>query len=880
MKIFKKLTIFGFFLFATLTAFSQAKITGVVVDQEFNEPLPGANVLIKGTKDGSTTGFDGKFSISTSLTSGEIVISYLGYKTKTISFTMKGNSINVGNISLSSDENQLETVVLIGTGIIDLAKDRKTPIAVSTIKAIEIQEKVGTSDITQAMVNTPSVYVADQSRGYGDSNIRVRGFAQDNTAVLINGQPVNGMEDGLVYWSNWSGLTDIANGIQIQRGLGSSKLAISSVGGTINIVTKATDKKEGGFASLGVANNSYFKTLAGYNTGLNEKGWGMSIMMSHWQGEGYTIGTQGRGQNYFISVGYKPSDKHNFNFLLTGAPQYHNQSYSQSISTFLEKGRKYNSNWGTLDGKFKSEVGNYYHKPVANLNWDYTISENSSLSTVLYASWGRGGSVGSVGGGRVRTNGQIDFDQIYANNLASTTGASTYALRNSVNSHEWYGLITNFETKFTDELTFNAGFDLRTYKGTHFRQLTDLLGADYYLDNDVLNVNNPNNQISATYNSDPWSALFNYADEGERYAWDYDERITYGGAFSQIEYSNDKFSVFFQGALSNQSHVRWDRYQYLPADEKSKSVNNIGYNAKGGVAYNINENHAVYSNAGYYSRQPYHDNIYLNFGNDVNPLTKNEKILGLELGYSFNSSYFSANLNAYRTSWKDRVTTTSSVAEAGDVVGTTVLNEGDIVYATNQGVEQLHSGVELDFVARPIQKLSLKGFASVGDWKYQDDVVTTYRNQDRVILDQEKKDVDGGEVGGAAQTSWGLGLKYEIFTRFNIDVDWRNYTKLYADVSPIKENLELPKYDLVDAGLSYKMLVGKDDKNSVAFRLNVNNVFQEIYLASIVASRSSGNVDGLFQANDTDASFNGINVKNSAYFGLGRTWNFSIRYNF
>ena len=66
-----------------------------------------------------------------------------------------------------------------------------------------------------------------------------------------------------MYWSNWSGMADIANVIQVQRGLGSSKLAISSVGGTVNFVTKATDKKEGGFVSFGVANDDYFKSTAG-----------------------------------------------------------------------------------------------------------------------------------------------------------------------------------------------------------------------------------------------------------------------------------------------------------------------------------------------------------------------------------------------------------------------------------------------------------------------------------------------------------------------------------------------------------------------------------------------------------------------------------------
>lgn len=857
MKILKNLNVLGLFLCFTIVGFSQSKITGLIIDESFNEPLPGANVIVKGTKDGSTTGFDGRFNVSTGVTSGEIVVSYLGFKTKVISFTITGSSVDLGSIVLSSDENQLEGVVLVGKGIIDLAKDRKTPIAVSTIKAAEIQAKVGTADITQALVNTPSVYVAGQAGGFGDSKIKVRGFDQDNTAFLLNGQPINGMEDGNMYWSNWSGMTDIANAVQIQRGLGSSKLAISSVGGTVNFVTKATDKDRGGFASLAVANDNYYKTLAGYNTGLGKNGLGMSIMLSQWEGDGYNAGTKGQGQNYFISVGYQPNDNHNFNFLLTGAPQFHDQNFTKKISDYLTYGKRYNNNWGILGGRrYLSERRNYYHKPVANLNWDYNISDATELSTVLYASWGRGGATGNVGN-RVRTNGQIDWDAIIANNEASATGASTYALRASVNNHAWYGLVSNLKTALSENVSFNVGLDLRNYKGSHFRQIVNLLGASYFLDNG--NVNLPNNQISATYSANPWDALFNFSNETQRYQWDYDERITYGGLFSQIEYSTESFSAFFQGAISNQSHIRWDRYQYIPEEEESKKVDNLGYNVKTGVSYNINEKHSFYGNAGYYSRQPYHDNIYLNFGNDVNPLTENEKILGLELGYGFSSSYFSANVNAYRTSWKDRVTTSSNEVN------------GVIQYTTNQGVEQLHSGIELDFTARPFKKLDLKGFASVGDWKYNNDALEVVRDEDRNIISETVVDAKDGKVGGAAQTTFGAGFKYEIFERFSVDADWRNYSKLYSDDGNLKESIELPKYSLVDAGISYKMLVGKDKKSSVNIRLNVNNVLDEEYLSELTSANQ-------VQANSD--TYQGINVNNNGFFGLGRTWNLILRYNF
>ncbi len=900
MKIFKNVLLIGFMFLSTLTAFSQSKVTGTVIDGDLNQPLAGANVVVKGTSKGTVTDFDGKFEISTTEKSGQIVVSYLGFVTKTISFTITGNSVNLGNIVVAPDASQLEEVVVIGKGIIDVAKERKTPIAVSTIKAVEIQEKVGTADVTQAMVNTPSVYVAGQSGGYGDSRITVRGFQQDNTAFLLNGQPINGMEDGKMYWSNWSGMSDIANFIQIQRGLGSSKLAISSVGGTVNFVTKATDKKEGGFVSMGVANSDYFKSTAAYNTGMNAKGFGMSIMMSHWQGDGYNQGTRGEGQNYFISFGYKPNDKHNFNFLITGAPQSHDQNFTKRISDYLKYGRKYNNNWGTLNGEYLSLRTNFYHKPVANLNWDFNINSTTSLSTVLYASWGRGGGTGDYKARSYSipyTNGQINFDQIFANNLTAPGGVGSQPanmlIRSSMNNHAWYGLVTNFKKELNENLNLNFGLDLRTYNGDHYRQVSNFLGLNSWTETRPLRDNTHivttpstlpvgSNTVNQSYNINPWHAFFNTADDSQKIDYDYSETISYGGVFGQLEYSNDNFSTFFQGAISNQSHQRFDYYDYQDQYQDSEKVSNVGYNVKGGAAYNFAEKHAVYANAGYYSRQPYHDNIYLNFTNQVNPLTENEKVLGLEAGYTFKSKMFTASLNAYRTTWEDRVVTTSTVQATNGTIGTTPVLAGDVIFTENQGVKQIHSGLELDFVFKPTSNIDVKGFASMGNWEYADKAISTKRDENLNPLLVTETDLDGGKVGDAAQTTWGLGVKYEFIKNFSIDADWRNYDKLYANVAA-KDNLELPSYDLVDAGISYKMLVGKDKQNSVNFRFNMNNVFDEVYLSELTSNiKTDAFISGTSGPTYQSAGrvYKGIADGNQGYFGFGRTWNFTIRYNF
>ncbi|MGY0407191.1 MAG: carboxypeptidase-like regulatory domain-containing protein [Polaribacter sp.] len=627
MRNFKNVLFIALFCI-TATVLGQTKITGTVVD-ETNQPLPGASVLVKGTTNGISTNFDGKFTLNATSNSGTIVVSFMGYKSKEVSFSSSKHRFK--RIKLEEDAGALDEIVIVGKGVIDLAGGRKTPVAVSTIKAVEIQKKIGTQDVTMALVNTPSVYVAGQSGGFGDSRISVRGFDQTNTAFLLNGQPINGMEDGKMYWSNWSGINDVASAIQIQRGLGASKLAISSVGGTMNFVTKTTDKNKGGSFYVGTANDSYYKTSVSYSTGINDKGWGTSVMLSHWQGDGYNDGTKGQGQTYFISFGYKPNNTHHFNFLITGAPQWHDQNFSKSIATYLAKGKKYNNNWGTYKGKYMTERRNFYHKPVLNLNWDYTISDVSSLSTVLYASFGTGGGTGNRGRRERTADGLMDYDAIYAKNIATVDGFNrddrfdpsnnpgngTYITRASMNNHRWFGIVSNFEHKINESVTWNIGTDLRTYYGTHFRQVENLHGLSSWTEGRTLrdvahNRTGSYKQVTTTksFDANPWSTMFNSADEDQRIDYDSSERISYAGLFTQLEYSNDGLSGFFQGSLSSQHHQRFDRYDYEDQYQDSKKVNNVGYNIKIGGAYKFDDHTSAYMNTGYYSRQPYHDNIF------------------------------------------------------------------------------------------------------------------------------------------------------------------------------------------------------------------------------------------------------------------------------
>jgi hypothetical protein len=865
-----------FTLFISLSCglvMAQTTVSGIIIDASTNEPLIGANVMNASTLDGTITDVDGAFTLNFPENSGTLKVSFVGYKTMSVSFESSGGSYDLGSIAAQQSTVGLEEVVITGT--MDIVQDRRTPVAVSTIGRAEIQAKGGNVEFPDIMKNTPSIYVAGQAGGYGDSEVFTRGFDQTNTAFLLNGQPINGMEDGKMYWSNWSGMSDVANAVQVQRGLGSSKLAISSVGGTTNIIMKSTEQQRGGSLSYLLGNDGYNKITASYNTGMVDGKFGLTVLLTHWQGNGWAEGTKGQGQNYFISAGWK-TGKSDFNFLLTGAPQWHDQNFNSRISDhFDDSGNfniRHNGNWGTLNGEYLTSRRNYYHKPVANLNWELDLSDNSSLSTVLYASWGRGGGSGGIGSGGNRkftADGQWDFDAIVAANQASHASGgdgNEYILRNSVNNHSWYGIVSNYETTLSDQLTWSVGADLRSYRGSHFREVRDLLGAPSYTQR--ANARFGEREISAEFPANPWSAISNFADKPDRIAYNNDETIRYAGIFSQLEFVNDGFSGYVQGALSNQSHVRFELFNETEANEDSEKVSNAGYNLKGGFSIATGNNSNVFFNTGYYQRQPFHDNIYLNFSNFVNPVTVPEKIFGLEAGYKYQSRDFAMSINAYRTSWKDRAST--DVLREGDMLPNGIVVGTEDVFQ-NAIQDQLHTGLEIDFSYDFSQKFRLKGFGSFGNWEYNGDVRSQYFDDNRdLIFENTGEVIDGRKVGGAAQTSFGLGTDIKLTDALRLDLDYLHFANLYARVNADRGELKLPSYGIFDLGISHRIQM--DGGNILSLRANIFNLLGKEYISRATSTTAASNVES--------ENWNGVNRRNFVIFGRTRTWNLSARYSF
>lgn len=863
----------------------------------------------------------------------------------------------------------IDEVVLIG--VADIAKDRKTPVAVSTIKEAQIVEKLGNQEFPEILNTTPSVYATKGGGGFGDSKLNIRGFSQENIAVMVNGMPVNDMENGRVFWSNWAGLSDVTSSMQVQRGLGSSKLAIASVGGTVNILTRAADKKQGGIVSLSVGNNDYLKTLFAYNTGKSAKGWSSSFLMSRASGSTYARGTEFEGYNYYFALGYnKPGSNHDFQFTITGAPQAHNQrSTFVPISSYIKYNSdndgtpdiKYNADYGYLNGEEYSFRRNYYHKPVMSLNWDWNISSRSKLNTVAYASFGRGagtgniGSVGNLANTTTRslesfrtTEGILDVDGIYAANAASNADRGILIRNASINSHNWFGIISNFNHKITDHLNFSVGIDTRYYYGYHYQVASDLLGGSSYRDsaNRNLWVPNNNNVLSPGYNyvsntvkAEPnWNPFGGKIDALEnRIGYNNDGEVLWYGGFGQLEYSNDKLSAFVSGAISNQGFQRIDNFivdgrsllngnvagyatsNTNPAliqataanpalNTKTGFKNLIGFNVKGGANYNINENHNVFANIGYYEKQPFLNSVYPNNKNYLNPNLTNEKIFGIEAGYGFRSGIFNANVNVYRTSWKDRFLRRTGINFTDPATGTPYTN----AYANIQGITEIHQGIEIDGTANIHKMLSLNGMLSMGDWYYEGNATSNLftESNDPINVNNAPTTVlylDKVKVGSSAQFTAAGGFTFRPIDWFSFDGMYRGVRNLYANVNPInfqteaagqRGALKLPTFGLVDLGVTFKIKLN-NPKQFFTVRGNVYNLFDKEYIAEANTNNhvknvgdfsdiknSAGTVTSSAQQqydayiNNPANFYKGVDTSNQVYFGFGRTWAATLSFNF
>ena len=182
-----KINSFLFLLLIPILCFGQSSVKGTVSEEDSGLPLPGVNVLVKGTSTGTTTDFDGNYQISANI--GDVLVfSYVGFSTQEISF----NGESALNVQLAEDASALDEVVLIGYGSVK-KEDLTGAVDVVSSKEFNKGAIVSTDQLLQG--KAAGVRITD-SGGTPDSapNIRIRGGsslnADSSPLIVIDGVPI------------------------------------------------------------------------------------------------------------------------------------------------------------------------------------------------------------------------------------------------------------------------------------------------------------------------------------------------------------------------------------------------------------------------------------------------------------------------------------------------------------------------------------------------------------------------------------------------------------------------------------------------------------------------------------------------------------------
>ncbi len=694
----------------------------------------------------------------------------------------------------------------------NFAHPGRSALRLATVSEEKLRQRGASRTYPELLKGLPGLYATSESGSYGDAKLNIRGFGQENISVLLNGIPISGLVTGGMYWNNWMGLADATWAVQVQKGVGASMLSDGSVGGSVNIITESPSERfsaEAGFygsawgshsagtSATGQAlrgNTGPFKGYLKLGSGRLGHGWSMNLMASYVGGNGYVESTSVSSFAYMFSLAKTFGGEHRLVFTSLGSPESHEQRSSRlSASEVGAYGLRYNKNWGWRDGKPFNLSKNSYFKPYFTLQhlWN---GRRISMKNSLYLAVGNGGGRWSETKGRpissfTTADGHIDWDAAVAANR-NPDGSANNILSRYMAGHTHAGAIVSAEWRLTDRWTIGGGLHGQLYHTWERERITDLLGADWWFED----YENKSLAGLAGRNSVKGVGDYVRTDNGKR--------IYHGTAYLTVKYDSRSISADLGASLFGSANRRWDRYNYVGADIFSKTAHGTGASVKGGLLWRPGRGQSLYLNGGWYSRLPY-SNVWFSSGNnEMTRGVRNERNILGELGWRCVWASGSLELTGYAARWKNKSLMSDKYRQ---------IDSEDARYMVT-GLDAFHCGAEASLFQRIGKWLEISTFASVGDWRWKNDVsAIVYDDYSGVEKGRVNVFCDGLPVGDAPQTQTGASSKFLLPADFSISLEWQFNDRMYADFDPLsrtdpddrRTSYRIPGYHLLGADVSW-----------------------------------------------------------------------------
>jgi Outer membrane receptor proteins, mostly Fe transport len=681
--------------------------------------------------------------------------------------------------SMAQGDDDVQLTLRESTVSAQFSSQGKSPLRLSTIDSDRLRDMAGARTYPELLRNVPGVYATSESGSYGDAKLNIRGFRQENISVLLNGIPISGLTSGSMYWNNWMGLADATYAIQVQKGVGSSMLSDGSVGGSVNILTKTTSERSSIDFATSMSHFGTSKTCFNWNSGELGNGWGASLMASYVGGSGYVDCTDVDSFAYMLNVSKRFDGRNTLLFTALGSPEKHEQRSSKlSSEEVAQHGLSYSKNWGYRDGKPFNISKNEYFKPYFTLQHIHE-SERLSMKNSLYLAIGNGGGRWSETAGKpisaYSKDGQIDWDAACEANLIWTGSdlngqRAQNVLSNYLAGHTQAGAILSVEYAVAPGWKFGGGVHYQYYATWEKEQIVDLLGADYWFED------YEHKSLAGVAGRNPVKK------EGDFIRTNNGKNIHHGTAYVVAEYDSDRLHANAGASFFGVLCRRWDRYNYVedssdPSGREVRSdlASGSGASLKGGALFSLSPRHSVYVNGGWYSRLPYSSAWFSSGNNEITKDVSNEMNILSEAGYRFVYDRGGVEATVYAVWWKNKTLMSNAYKQ---------LDAGDIRYMIT-GLDAFHTGIEFEAWHRFTDWMKLTTFASIGDWRWKNDVsASVYDDYNGAEIQKINVYADGLPVGDAPQTQIGAVAETSIPGGWRFNLNWSFSDRMYADFDP------------------------------------------------------------------------------------------------
>lgn len=735
---------------------------------------------------------------------------------------------------LSAQELDSTAVYQLSEAVVKGVKvQENAPYAVANVKGSELRNfsKSGL-ELPFLLSRTPGVLAwSENGVGTGTSYMRIRGAADSRINVTLDGVPLNSPEDQCVFWANMNSYASLMDGVQIQRGVGTSTNGDGAFGGTVAMQTRGASLDPTAELNFSYGSYNTFNYGVSASSGLLWKHFVVDGAFHETRTDGFVHGTAGHSGSFYGGITYIGNNfiikyKNIGNYEHTGQAwngvtagnddlslmdgTYGEKTGIKTYSDLYKRGLgRFNSLYEALqtddDGNFITDAkGNYqtsryslkdgslWPKTTDNFIQDHNIlsasvriSDRWTTALSLHYTKGHGYYEEFRPNNKLTKFGLSFVDPATGKNLKRTDFVRQKGLTQRAGGFVWN---INYQSTRWDVV---GGVSYQRFGGNHYGYLTYV--ANDALSSQILSKDGRYQYYDSDAKKGDMSAFVKAAVHLNKY-WDLFADLQYRHVSYSTDGINDKFLTDAAGNIVNQR---------LDVNAKHDF-----FNPKLGISYNKGGHHAYFS-AALSHREPERNNYT---DNGSYPAPKPESLLDYELGYQYTGSCWNVGVNLYYMDYKDQFVQTGAVSDIGEALTTNIKRS-------------YREGVELTAAWEPLRWLRVEGNAALSCNKIKDfdEVVEDWDLGDRTIH------YDNSTLAFSPSSIVNLFADFHVA---GFSAVWHTafVSRQYLDNTECKDR-SLPSYSRTDLNFSYTLNLKGALKN-IVFGVNVGNLFNSHYATS------------------------------------------------